>query len=210
MRVIINCAMSADGKIALPSRVQTKISNEEDMERVHLLRNECDAVLVGINTILSDNPKLTVKEKYVKNPKNPLRVVVDSKCRMPENANALNGRAETLVVVAEGFSRRIKNAGVVECGKGKVDLKKLLKILEKKGVKKLLVEGGSTVIWSFLNEKLADELMVFVGPIVIGGEGTPTLAGAEGAKCFEEIIPLKLIVVKRIGDGVLLHYRVVK
>lgn len=210
MRVIINCAMSADGKIALPSRVQTKISNEEDMERVHLLRNECDAVLVGINTILSDNPKLTVKEKYVKNPKNPLRVVVDSKCRMPENANALNGRAETLVVVAEGFSRRIKNAGVVECGKGKVDLKKLLKILEKKGVKKLLVEGGSTVIWSFLNEKLADELMVFVGPIVIGGKGTPTLAGAEGAKCFEEIIPLKLIVVKRIGDGVLLHYRVVK
>jgi len=202
--------MSADGKIALPSRVQTKISNEEDMERVHLLRNECDAVLVGINTILSDNPKLTVKEKYVKNPKNPLRVVVDSKCRMPENANALNGRAETLVVVAEGFSRRIKNAGVVECGKGKVDLKKLLKILEKKGVKKLLVEGGSTVIWSFLNEKLADELMVFVGPIVIGGKGTPTLAGAEGAKCFEEIIPLKLIVVKRIGDGVLLHYRVVK
>ena len=210
MRVIINCAMSADGKISLPSKAQTKISNEEDMKRVHMLRNECDAVLVGINTILSDNPKLTVKEKYVKNPKNPLRVVVDSKCRTPENANVLDGSAETLVVVAEGFSRQIKNAGMVECGTGKVDLKKLLKILEKKGVKKLLVEGGSTVIWSFLNEKLADELIVFVGPSVIGGEGRPTLAGGEGAKCFEEIIPLKLKDVKRIGDGALLHYRVVK
>ncbi|MDI6916800.1 MAG: 2,5-diamino-6-(ribosylamino)-4(3H)-pyrimidinone 5'-phosphate reductase [Thermoplasmatales archaeon] len=210
MRVIINCAMSADGKIALPSRVQIKISNEDDMKRVHLLRNECDAVLVGINTILSDNPKLTVKEKYVKNPKNPLRVVVDSKCRTPGNANVLDRSAETLVVVAEGFSKQMGDAEVVECGKGRIDLKKLLKILEKKGVKKLLVEGGSTVIWSFLNEKLADELMVFVGPAVIGGKGSLTLAGGEGAKCFEEIIPLKLIDVKRIGDGVLLHYRVVK
>ena len=66
--VIINCAMSADGKIALPTRKQLRISSEEDIKRMYNLRNKCDGVLVGVGTILSDDPKLTVKEKYVKNP----------------------------------------------------------------------------------------------------------------------------------------------
>jgi len=202
--------MSADGKIALPSGVQTKMSNEEDMKRVHLLRNECDGILVGVNTIISDNPKLTVKEKYVKNPRKPVRIVLDSKLRIPDNANVLDGKASTIIATAERYSKQVSNAEVIECGKEKVDLKKLLRILDGKGIKKLLVEGGSTVIWSFLNQRLADELNMFVGPIVIGGETSPTLAGGEGVKCFEEIIPLKLKDVKRIGDGVLLHYEVVK
>lgn len=202
--------MSADGKIALPSGVQTKISNEEDMKRVHFLRNECDGILVGVNTIISDDPKLTVKEKYVKNPRKPVRIVLDSKCRVPDNANVLDGSALTIIAVTEGYSRKIKNAEIIECGKDRVDLKKLLRILDEKGIRKLLVEGGSTVIWSFLNQRLADELMVFVGPVVIGGEKSPTPAGGVGVKRFEEIIPLKLIDVKRIGDGVLLHYEVIK
>ncbi|MBA3043718.1 2,5-diamino-6-(ribosylamino)-4(3H)-pyrimidinone 5'-phosphate reductase [archaeon] len=210
MHVIINCAMSADGKIALPSGVQTKISNEEDMKRVHLLRNECDAILVGINTIISDDPKITVKGKYVKNPRKPMRIVLDSKLRIPDNANVLDGSAPTIIATTENSSRKIKNAEIIECGKDRVDLKKLLRILEEKGVKKLLVEGGSTIIWSFLNERISDELMVFVGPVVIGGEKSPTPAGGVGVKSFEGIIPLKLIDVKRIGDGVLLHYEVVK
>lgn len=210
MYVIINCAMSVDGKIALPSRVQTKISNEEDMKRVHLLRNKCDAILVGINTIISDDPKLTVKERYVKNPRKPVRIVLDSKLRISDNANVLDRNAPTIIATSEGYSGKIKNAEIIECGKYSVDLKKLLRILYERGIKKLLVEGGSATIWSFLNEKLADELMVFVGSVVIGGEKSPTPAGGEGVKCFEEILPLKLIDVKRIGDGVLLHYKVVK
>ncbi|HDH81938.1 MAG TPA: 5-amino-6-(5-phosphoribosylamino)uracil reductase, partial [Thermoplasmatales archaeon] len=88
--VIVNCAMSIDGKIAFPDRKQAKISNDEDMARVHKLRDECDAVLVGIGTVLSDNPKLTVKEKYVQNPSNPLRVVLDSNFRTPRDAEVFS------------------------------------------------------------------------------------------------------------------------
>ncbi len=76
--VVINCAMSADGKIASPSGKQMRISCDEDIKRMYELRNGCDAVLVGINTVLSDDPKLTVKEKYVKNPKQPIRIVLDT------------------------------------------------------------------------------------------------------------------------------------
>ena len=77
--VTVNCAMSADGKIALPTRRQTRISSEEDIARVHRLRNASDAILVGIGTVLSDDPSLLVKEKYVRRPRRPLRIVLDSR-----------------------------------------------------------------------------------------------------------------------------------
>lgn len=210
IEVIINCASSIDGKIALPSKKQTKISCEEDMKRVHVLRNSVDAILVGIGTIINDNPKLTVKEEFVKNAKNPIRVVIDSQCRIPLNSYALDGKAKTIIFCTEGNKKKLKNAEVIVCGKEKVDLRKMLKILKEKGVKKLLVEGGSTVIWEFLKEKLANELNVFVGSVVIGGKNSPTIADGEGVKNFEEIIKLKLISVKKLGDGVLLRYMVEK
>ena len=208
--VIINCAMSADGKIALPTRKQTRISSEEDMKRVHELRNECDAVLVGIGTVLSDDPKLTVKEKYVQNPKQPLRIVLDSKGRIPEDAEVLSSDAHTIVVVSEGCDSEIKGAETVPCGKGKIDLKALMKILDGKGINKLLVEGGESVIWSFLKEKLADEFHIYVGSMVIGGKDSPTPAGGEGFQREKDILRLKLTSIERLGDGVVLHYEVEK
>jgi len=118
--VIVNCAMSIDGKIALANRKQMRISNEEDMKRVYMLRNECDAVLVGIGTVLNDDPKLTVKEKYVKNPSQPLRIVLDSNFRTPKNAEVMSKDAPTLIVTT---CREFKegNIEVIKCGKGKVD-----------------------------------------------------------------------------------------
>ncbi|MDI6855718.1 MAG: 2,5-diamino-6-(ribosylamino)-4(3H)-pyrimidinone 5'-phosphate reductase [Candidatus Thermoplasmatota archaeon] len=205
--VIINCAMSVDGKIALPTGVQTKISNEKDMQRVHRLRNSCDAILVGIGTILADDPKLTVKKEYIQGiVRSPIRVVIDSKCRIPRNAKVLNGTAKTIIAVAEGCSKELKNAEVIKCGKGEVDLRKLLITLRKIGIRKLLVEGGSKIIWSFLSNGLADELNVFVGSIAIGGETTPTLAGGEGAKKLESVVKLKLKKVSKLDNGVLLQY----
>ncbi|HYS72013.1 MAG TPA: dihydrofolate reductase family protein [Thermoplasmata archaeon] len=95
--VLVNFAMSVDGKIALPTRKQTRISDEEDLRRVHQLRATCDAVLVGVGTILADDPKLTVKPEYATG-RNPLRVVLDSEGRTPEDAHVLNRDAPTLVV----------------------------------------------------------------------------------------------------------------
>ncbi len=201
--VIINCASSIDGKIALVGKKQLKISNEEDMARVHKLRNECDAILVGIETVLADNPKLTVKEKYVSKAKQPLRIVLDSNFRVPKNAEVMKPNAKTLIVTTCKDCKE-KNVEVIKCGDEKVDLKKLMKILYEKGIRKLLVEGGSTVIWEFLNEKLVDEIFIFFAPMIIGGNA-PSIAGGKGAKSKEEIIKLKIKKIEKLGDGFLVN-----
>jgi 2,5-diamino-6-(ribosylamino)-4(3H)-pyrimidinone 5'-phosphate reductase len=210
VKVVINCAMSADGKIALKTRRQTKISNEEDKKRVHQLRNSSDAILVGVETVISDDPKLTVNGKYVKKPRRPLRIVLDSNGRTPANALVLNGAAPTMVVTNDRCRKTFPNAETVRCGRNEVDLKKLMPILEKRGVRTLLVEGGSKVIWSFLRSKLADEVNIFVGSMVIGGEDSPTPAGGVGAESEKAIIALRLVSARVLGSGVLLNYRVIK
>lgn len=210
MKVTINCAMSADGKIALTTRHQTKISNEDDRRRVHILRNSSDAILVGIETVLSDDPKLTVNPKYVSKARHPLRIVLDSYGRMPKNALVLNGESKTLIVTNESNRKTFPNADVVRCGKKEVDLKRLMTILKKMGVETLLVEGGSKVIWSFLEAGIADEVVIFVGSMVIGGDSSPTPAGGEGAPDEKHIVALTLKSAKALGNGVLLRYKVVK
>ena len=228
--VIINCAMSADGKIAMPSRKQTRISSEEDIARVHRLRNSCDAILVGIGTVLSDDPKLTVKPKHLapgETARKPLRVILDSNCRIPDCALVLNCEAPTLVFCAKGKKREIKGAEVEECGSGngsvgirvsgfgsrdsriadedEVCLAKVLSSLARRGVRRLMVEGGETVVWSFLRHGFFDEFNVYVGSMVIGGKG-PTPAGGEGAALEKEIIKLNLLSMEMVGNGVLLRY----
>lgn len=201
--------MSVDGKIALPSRKQTRISDEEDLRRVHRLRASCDAVLVGVGTILADDPKLVVKPEYASG-QNPLRIVLDSEGRTPEGAEVLSRAAPTLIVTTESSAKTFENADVVRFGKDAVDLTALLEHLAERGVRRLLVEGGEEVIWSFLQGRHADEVKVFVGSMVIGGRNAPTAAGGAGARSLEEIVPLSLQTVKPLGSGVLLEYAVVQ
>ncbi|MEM3444343.1 MAG: 2,5-diamino-6-(ribosylamino)-4(3H)-pyrimidinone 5'-phosphate reductase [Thermoplasmata archaeon] len=210
MYIIVNCAMSVDGKIALKTKRQTRISSAEDIARVHQLRNSVDAILVGIGTVLADDPKLTVNEKYVQCPKQPIRIVLDSSGRTPENAQVLQGPAKTIIVTAEECRRQIGNAMMLRCGKGKVDVVRMVEELEKLGIKRMLVEGGGTVIWEFLSRRLVDEMNVYVGSIVIGGKDAPTVADGEGAGSLEDVIRLKLQGIERLGDGVLLRYLVEK
>ncbi|MBN1677393.1 MAG: 2,5-diamino-6-(ribosylamino)-4(3H)-pyrimidinone 5'-phosphate reductase [Candidatus Thermoplasmatota archaeon] len=209
-RVIINCAMSADGKIALRTRKQTKISNEADRKRVHQLRNKCDAILVGIETVLTDDPKLTVNSKYVKKPRQPVRIVLDSKGRTPKDAFVLDGAARTIIVTNESCKRVFANAETIRCGKRKTDLRKLMELLEGRGIRSVLIEGGSEVIWSFLESRIADEVRIFVGSIVIGGERAPTPAGGEGAANERSVVALRLKSLRALGNGILIRYEVVK
>jgi len=202
--VVVNCASSIDGKIALPGKKPLKISNEEDVARVHKLRNECDAILVGIETILADNPKLTVKAKYVDKVRQPIRIVLDSELRIPEDAEVMKPNAKTIIVTTcKEFKKG--HVEVIKCGNDKVDLKRLMEILYDRGIKKLLVEGGSTVIWEFLENKLVDEMMVFYSPIIIGNNA-PTIAGGEGAKSEEELIKMEIKSIERIGNGCLVKF----
>lgn len=209
-RVIVNCAMSADGKIALRTRRQTKISNEADRRRVHQLRNRCDAILVGIETVLADDPKLTVNPKYVKKPRQPVRIVLDSNGRTPPGALVLDGSAKTIIVTNEKCRRVFRNAETIRCGKKEVDLGKLMAILEGRGARSVLVEGGSKVIWSFLSSRIADEVNIFIGSMVIGGEKSPTPAGGEGAQNERAIVALRLKSIRALGNGILVRYEVVK
>lgn len=210
MKVILNCAMSADGKIALPTRRETKISNRDDLERVHAMRNGVDAILVGVGTIIADDPKLTVGEKYTKVTRHPLRIVLDSHGRTPEKARVLDGRAKTLIVTNESCTKEFARAEVLRVGRERVDLGLLVKKLGEMGIGTLLVEGGESVLWSFLKEGIADEFSVFIGSMIIGGEGSPTPAGGEGFPDFESVRRLRLVECRRLGDGALLRYEVVK
>jgi 2,5-diamino-6-(ribosylamino)-4(3H)-pyrimidinone 5'-phosphate reductase len=204
--------MSADGKIALPIRKQIKISGENDFVRVHRLRYECDAVLIGVETVLSDDPKLTVKEKYVQNPKQPIRIVLDSNCRTPEDSLVVNDKANTLIVTSQECHHNKKygeNVEIISCPIRKnklIDLTFLLSVLYNRGIKKILVEGGGSVIWDFLDNNLVDDIYVYVGSMIIGGKITPTMADGNGISSENDLIKLKLIDFNKVDNGLLLHY----
>jgi 2,5-diamino-6-(ribosylamino)-4(3H)-pyrimidinone 5'-phosphate reductase len=204
--------MSADGKIALANKTPYKISNEEDMNRMFHLRNEVDAVLVGIETLILDNPKLTVKKKYVENPNQPLRIVLDSKCRVPNDSNILDKKAKTIIFTAENCMKKFgENVEVIKCksyDNGLINLEYMLEILYNRGIEKLMVEGGGTVIWNFIKRSLFDEIFVYIAPIIIGGRFTPTIADGEGFTDIQKLISLKINKISQLGNGVLMHYKI--
>ena len=206
-KIILNCAASADGKIALPNRRNLKLSNEQDFKRLHNLRNNCDAILVGIGTILEDNPSLTVSSG-IKAGTNPTRIVLDTNFRTPSDAKVINRKAKTIIAIGEKTVIGNKtNTEIIKCGIDEIDIEKLLDELGKRGIKTILVEGGETVMWSFLEKELFDEFNVFISSMIIGGKGTHTIAGGEGVADNRKPLKLRLVNSESLGDGVLLKYR---
>jgi 2,5-diamino-6-(ribosylamino)-4(3H)-pyrimidinone 5'-phosphate reductase len=203
--VTVNCAMTADGKIAGVSRHQLSISSVEDLDRVRQMRSATDAILVGVGTVLADDPHLTVKGNPPE--KNPIRVVLDSQGQTPDMARVLDRRARTIIATAEDCTREWEGAEVIRVGKDKVDLDLLLARLHLMGVNTLMVEGGGETIFSFFRADLVDRYSVFVGSMIIGGRDAPTPADGEG---FADDRPLRLRLIGAavLGDGVLLTYEV--
>ncbi|MGB9814864.1 MAG: RibD family protein [Thermoplasmata archaeon] len=201
--VIINFAMSIDGRIALSTGEQTRLSDEEDMRRVHMLRNSVDAILVGIGTVLSDDPSLTVKEKYVENPGRPARVILDSRLRIPDNARVLDGRSRTIIYTLSGEERNI-NAEIRRMHGERIELKQVLEDLYSLGIRRLMVEGGSTVLGSFIKERLYDEMFIFIAPFFIGPDAPPA-ARMETASRLEEMVNVKIVESGHLGNGILLR-----
>jgi len=212
--VFVNCASSADGKLALPDGRQTRISSDDDIAYVYYLRNWADAVVVGINTVLKDDPKLTVKEKYIDNPSQPLRVIVDSTCRTPEGSKVLNEHAGTLIATTEGHGLKYappQNVELLECGDGEyVDLRKLLTTLWGRGVRRVMVEGGGTLISTFLQGGMVDEFLIFIGDMIIGGGEAPSPVMGAGAGNFADIVHMERYAVIPMEGGVRIHYTIAK
>ncbi|QRY25746.1 2,5-diamino-6-(ribosylamino)-4(3H)-pyrimidinone 5'-phosphate reductase [Halobacterium sp. BOL4-2] len=217
MHVVVNAAMSADGKLSTRRREQVTLSGDADFERVDELRASVDAVMVGVGTVLADDPSLTLddsdhvaaREERGESP-HPARVVADSHARTPPDARLLDGAAETYVLVAEAEpvehreSLEAAGATVVVAGENRVDLPSALDALESRGVDRLMVEGGGELIFSLFAEEFVDELSVFVAPQLIGGRDAPTLADGDGF--VAEFPTFELTGVDRLDDGVLLAY----
>ena len=217
MHVVVNAAMSADGKLSSRRRDQVRISGPEDFARVDGTRADCDAVAVGIGTVLADDPHLTVEDPDLRaerrergDPEHPARVVIDTRARTPTDACVLDDESETYLLVGEDApdDRRaaLRGAGVriVEAGTERVDLATGLDELGSEGIDRLLIEGGGELLFSAFEAGVVDELSVYVGSLLIGGRDAPTLADGEG---FVETFPeLALESVERIDDGVVLSY----
>jgi 2,5-diamino-6-(ribosylamino)-4(3H)-pyrimidinone 5'-phosphate reductase len=211
----INSAMSADGKISSIQRRQISVSGREDLSRVAELRASSDAIMVGVGTILADDPGLGVKSTDLRRARiragkaeNPIRVVADSLARTPPDAKVL-GAGCILAVSRAAPEDRLEQlegmADLVVFGDSRVDLGALMANLRSRGVRRLMVEGGATLNWSLIEAGLVDEIYIYTGPIIIGGESAPTLVDGLGfAFNFPE---LDLVALERLGDGALLKWR---
>ena len=220
--VFLNVAMTADGKIDTFERRGASISSQRDKERVDRLRAEADAVMVGGNTLLTENPKLTVKSADLRTERqarglgpNPVKVGIASNADLKPNSDFLTvGPARTVIFTTQQTSKeqleflRARGVEVFVHDTVRVDLPKSLNTLKELGVNRLMVEGGGMLNFELLRLGLVDELTAFVAPLVFGGESAPTLATGLGL-VRSAAIPLKLLDAEVWEDGgVLLKYKI--
>ena len=196
--VILNAAMTLDGKIATATG-SSNISGKKDLERVHEIRKECDGIMVGIGTVLADDPRLTVHKIDAKPEDNPVRVVVDSKCRTPADARITNNDAKTIIAGANEYKEEfmksetyneLKKRGVkfFFSGDKRVDLKALMNYLHEEGIGKLMLEGGATLNFSMIKAGLIDEISICVAPMVVGGADAKTFFDGDGFNTMDESV----------------------
>ncbi|MBQ8644137.1 MAG: dihydrofolate reductase family protein [Candidatus Methanomethylophilaceae archaeon] len=200
----VNCAMSADGKLAGDDRTQVRISSDEDKTRVKTMRKKYDAILVGVGTVIADNPHLTFKDGDYDT--NPIRIVLDPHGRTPEDALVLDERAPTVMVTLEDCDVEWDCEEIIRAGKDEIDLDAVLEELADFGIENVLVEGGGRTIASFFGAGLVDRYSVFVGGLVIGGSNAPTPCDGDGW-VRESGIKMDLEDCEVLGNGALLTFK---
>ena len=211
--MILNAAMSIDGKIST-RRNDSSFSSRKDWIRVHKLRSSVDGIVVGISTVLKDNPMLNVR--YYSKGKNPVRIIIDSRARIPLNSRIIRSSKKIQTIVGTTRNapiRKIKSlkkvgVQVLITGKRKVNIKSLFQQLESLGLKRILVEGGGEINWSVLKIGLVNELIVSISPVVVGGRNAKTLVEGEGISNIADGIKLKLIrILTNNKNEIVLFYK---
>ena len=206
--VIIKVAMSLDGKIATKSGDSKYITSREARTYVHQLRTEVDAVMVGLNSVLRDNPELTPR---LFKGKDPMKIVVDSKLKIPKNCNLMKNPGRLIIATTNQASKsemaRMQQKGVnviiAKSQKGMVDIEDLMKQLGKHEIASVMIEGGSELNSSAIKAGVVDKLLIFSAPKIIGnGLGA---IGNIGVKTIDKAINLKNPVCRRIGNDTLIE-----
>ena len=207
--VTLKTAMTLDGKIASHTGASQWITGEEARARVHEYRDVHDAILVGIGTVLADDPSLTTRLPD-RTGHNPLRIVLDSEARTPIDAKLLtDGAAPTVIAVSERADHRRVNllhacgAEVVTLGAERPDIGRLLDWLGAREISSLFVEGGAQVNWSFLAGGYVDKVHAFIAPLLMGGTAAPTPIGGTGFDSPQTALCLADMTVEQVGVDIL-------
>jgi diaminohydroxyphosphoribosylaminopyrimidine deaminase/5-amino-6-(5-phosphoribosylamino)uracil reductase len=214
--VILKAAVSLDGKAATRSGDSRWISSKASRRQVHRLRAAVDAVMVGIGTVQKDDPLLNVRLPGQRTARQPWRIVIDSRLRIPLSSRIV-GTAEdfpTLVATTSaappGKRERLKKAGVkilVIRGdrQGRVKLRSLMKELGVLGIQSVLLEGGPTLNAAAVKERIVDRILLFVAPKIIGGREAPGMMGGEGVGRMKEALRTEILKVRRIGPDLMVE-----
>lgn len=216
IHVIVGGFMSTDGKIAPANHKGREFSQymkPQHEQILHEIRASVDAIIIGVNTVIADNPLLTVRKATGKN---PIRVVLDSQAQIPIDSKILNTQeTPTLLVVTKDAPKnkidllKNKNVDIMHTSaKKRVALIELLAELAKRGVKRILVEGGGEVRWSFFEQNLVDELFVWIIPAIWGGRNAPTLVDGSGFLKVKDAVNLKFKSINQVEDILILWFNV--
>jgi diaminohydroxyphosphoribosylaminopyrimidine deaminase/5-amino-6-(5-phosphoribosylamino)uracil reductase len=211
--VVAKFAMSLDGKIATKTGDSKWITKEETRKYAHALRYTVDAIMVGVNTIVADNPRLTAKccgGRGGIGKMQPLRLVVDSKGKVPLNAHIFEPPGWVLLAVAAPFDSGKrkkfveKGAEILElpASEGSVDIVELLKFLGKREIITVLVEGGGKLLGSLFDHRLVDKVLAFISPVIIGGREAVSVGG-DGIDNIAKALRLSRVGIKSFGDDIL-------
>lgn len=215
--VVLKAAMTLDGKIATATGQSKWITNETSRAYGYKLRDIYDGIMVGINTVIEDNPMLTAR---VDGGKNPIRIVVDSSLKIDINANVVQDKsAKTIIATTDKANKdkilklQAQDVDVIVVDKDendKVDIEKLLDILGQQNICSILVEGGATLSGSFVAKKLVDKVYFFIAPKIIGGKEAKTPVAGTGILNLQEALALKDIQIEKLEEDVLIIGRVDK
>jgi diaminohydroxyphosphoribosylaminopyrimidine deaminase/5-amino-6-(5-phosphoribosylamino)uracil reductase len=209
--VIAKWAMSLDGKIAATSGDSRWVSGPDTREWSHRLRTQVDAIMVGVRTVLIDDPQLTARPGDVDAARQPLRIVADSRGRMPVTARVLDGPGRALLATTAASSARwrqqMTEAGaevlVLPDTEGRIDVAALLRVLGERQTLSLLIEGGGELLGSFFDAGLVDKVQAVVAPLIIGGRDAPAAVAGRGIERMAEALRLRDVAVERLGEDVL-------
>ena len=209
LRITLKIASSLDGRIALADGTSQWITSSESRARGHRMRAENDAIMVGIGTVLADDPLLTARTVPLP-ARQPVRIIADSQGRTPVSSRLVQsadlGRVVAVTSGQSGNALRAAGVDVWRCGNGvRMDAGEFVRRAEAEGLRSLLIEGGSTLAATFIRAGLVDEIAWFRAPILIGGEGLPAL-GALGLTDLKSAARWRPVATERIGDDVLDTY----